>query len=80
MDSTLKELVSAVNQQYDISLNSDPVSQIVQILNANLTSLQWVAQQTNNLQAKLSEAEQLISQKKREETLRARESNPRQFF
>jgi len=54
MSNTLKEIVTKLNASHKKAADSDnPVYQVVEILNAHLHSLQWLNENSNQVQTKL---------------------------
>lgn len=64
MAGTMKELIDKLNRAQDspTDTSSNPVAQIVQILNAHLNSLQWIDTSATQLTAKINETERLFRQ------------------
>lgn len=56
MSNTLQKTVAKLNDAYEKTDPKNQVSQIVQILNAHLNSLQWIEQKTSSLHGLISEA------------------------
>lgn len=68
MGNTLKDLVSKLNTAQEKTLDPEnPVNQIVKILNAHLTSLQWIDQNAGNLQSKIQDVTKQMSYQKSEQ-------------
>ena len=64
----LREVIEHVNKS---NVNpsktvNEPMTQIAKILNAHMDSLQWVDQNTNQLQRRVEEVSQLMESRKRE--------------
>jgi len=60
MAATMKELIDRLNEGQEPAASDNPVSQIVQILNAHLNSLQWIDQNVALLSGKLADLEGLL--------------------
>jgi nuclear pore complex protein Nup62 len=62
MSNTLKDLVRRLNDAQSNGDNaSDPVSQIVQILNAHLNSLQWIEQNAAVVQQRIQDVQRTFN-------------------
>jgi len=58
MGTTLKELITKINKMHDRSVDeSNPVAQVIKILNVHLSHLQWIDQTTGALHGKIQEAQ-----------------------
>lgn len=75
MSLNLGSMIEEINQTAPMvdGASSDPVGQIVQILNAHLTSLQWIDESTTHLQSRVQDVGRLQSQMiKEHESYRSR--------
>ncbi|XP_011498286.1 PREDICTED: nuclear pore glycoprotein p62 [Ceratosolen solmsi marchali] len=59
MSEDLKEIIEHLNEANRSQDSSDPIVQIVKILNAHMNSLQWLVQQTNLLNQKIQQINQM---------------------
>ncbi|XP_054012520.1 nuclear pore glycoprotein p62 [Hylaeus anthracinus] len=59
MSEDLKEIIEHLNQANRTQDSSDPIVQIGKILNAHMNSLQWLDQQTNLLNQKIQQIDQM---------------------
>lgn len=59
MSEDLKEIIEHLNEANRAQDSSDPVVQIVKILNAHMNSLQWLVQKTNSLNQKIQQIDQM---------------------
>ncbi|KAJ8675334.1 hypothetical protein QAD02_011120 [Eretmocerus hayati] len=71
MSEDLKEIIEHLNEANRAQDSSDPIVQIVKILNAHMNSLQWLVQRTNVLNQKIQQIDQMH--------LRFRQENERSF-
>ncbi|XP_013115557.2 nuclear pore glycoprotein p62 [Stomoxys calcitrans] len=55
MSEDLKEIIDNLNESNKCQDNSDPIIQIGKILNAHMSSLQWIEQSTANIGTKLED-------------------------
>jgi nuclear pore complex protein Nup62 len=61
METTLRDLVKKINTAQEQEMDKDsPVYQIMQILNAHLTSLQWIDQTSSQVQQKILDLEKQL--------------------
>jgi nuclear pore complex protein Nup62 len=61
MEMTLRDLVKKINTAQEQEMDKDnPVYQIMQILNAHLTSLQWIDQTSSQVQQKILDLEKQL--------------------
>lgn len=67
METTLKDMINKLNASHTTSDSDNPVNQVVKILNAHLTSLQWLDQNSNYLQSKLQELNRAFNAQKSEQ-------------
>ena len=68
MGITLKDLVTKINDAQEKSLDPEnPVNQIVKILNAHLNSLNWIDQNSSQLQSKIQETAKFLALQKTEQ-------------
>ncbi|XP_014223787.1 nuclear pore glycoprotein p62 [Trichogramma pretiosum] len=59
MSEDLKEIIEHLNEANRAQDSSDPIVQIVKILNAHMNSLQWLVQRTNVLSTKIQQIDQM---------------------
>ncbi|XP_014208979.1 nuclear pore glycoprotein p62 [Copidosoma floridanum] len=59
MSEDLKEIIEHLNEANRAQDSSDPIVQIVKILNAHMNSLQWLVQRTNLLSSKIQQVDQM---------------------
>lgn len=59
MSEDLKEIIEHLNEANRAQDSSDPIVQIVKILNAHMNSLQWLVQRTNLIGSKLQNIDQM---------------------
>ena len=59
MSEDLKEIIEHLNEANRAQDSSDPIVQIVKILNAHMNSLQWLVQRTNMLDQKIQQIDQM---------------------
>ncbi|OXU28446.1 hypothetical protein TSAR_016736 [Trichomalopsis sarcophagae] len=59
MSEDLKEIIEHLNEANRAQDSSDPIVQIVKILNAHMNSLQWLVQRTNLLNQKIQQIDHM---------------------
>ncbi|XP_005188426.1 nuclear pore glycoprotein p62 [Musca domestica] len=66
MSEDLKEIIDNLNEANKCQDNTDPIIQIGKILNAHMSSLQWIEQSTSNIGNKLEDITKMHETFKRE--------------
>lgn len=59
MSEDLKEIIEHFNEANRAQDSSDPIVQVVKILNAHMNSLQWLRQRSNSLSQKIEQINQM---------------------
>lgn len=66
MSEDLKEIIEHLNEANRAQDSSDPIVQIVKILNAHMNSLQWLVQRSNLLNQKIHQIDHMHQSFKQE--------------